>query len=254
MNFADVLLDPRIHRVAVPLGQPKQPITAAVAVLAVGEIEQLSRWAGGVEPEEAGLRQTRRSGQPEIRPERRRHAVQKEDRVLRRVMPVAWPLYPAAIRTILAKPGANRIGAQPEKPGRPCVAFPDRQCRQHQPAVTDKIPVHRRSRPIRRRWRGELLEPSLYGFVDYRPHDPLTLLGSQDCVQPVVTDRGPESGLGSNQEFVARPIRKITNSNQLLFGAIAVSRVISEQPGDSERLHPQTKQTRNVERSSRTIQ
>jgi len=40
MNLTRVPLDPRIHRLLVLSGQPKQPVAAAVPFLAVGEVEE----------------------------------------------------------------------------------------------------------------------------------------------------------------------------------------------------------------------
>jgi len=108
MDLAAVQLDRGIDRVAVPSGQPEQPIAAAVLFLAVGEVEELARWTRGVQPEVAGVRQSERSAEPQIGAERRRQAVEQVDRVLRRVVPVAGSLDLTALRAIAIKTGVYR--------------------------------------------------------------------------------------------------------------------------------------------------
>jgi len=51
MDLLHVPLNPIIDRVAVPFGQPKQPIAAAMALLAVREVEKLPRRTRGVQSE-----------------------------------------------------------------------------------------------------------------------------------------------------------------------------------------------------------
>src|SRR6516165_8636780 len=103
MNLAPTQLDPGVYRVAVSFGQPKQPIAAAMVFLAVGEVEELSRRSRGVQPEQARSREPRGSIEIQICIERRRQAVEKVDRILRGVVPIAGPLHPAAIGTVFMK-------------------------------------------------------------------------------------------------------------------------------------------------------
>jgi hypothetical protein len=71
--------------------------------------------------------------------------------------------------------------------------------------------------------RRELVESSLYGFLDYCVRDLLALIIGKAVVQPIVADRGAKSCLGSYEEFVTRPIGKGANGQKFCFCTIAIS-------------------------------
>jgi hypothetical protein len=62
MHLAVLPLDPSVDRMVVALGEPEQPIAAAVLLVAVAEIEQLARGASRVESEDAGIAKPSRIG------------------------------------------------------------------------------------------------------------------------------------------------------------------------------------------------
>src|SRR5215469_1306874 len=103
MHLVVLSLDPSVDRMVVPLGEPEQPIAAAVFLFAVAEIEQLARGTGRVESEYAGIAKPDRTAELEIIAERRLQAVNEIDSILRGVMPITRPFGPTAIRPILVK-------------------------------------------------------------------------------------------------------------------------------------------------------
>lgn len=72
-------------------------------------------------------------------------------------------------------------------------------------------------------------------------------------IQPIVADCGSEGGFGSDEKFVTRPIGKSADGQKLGFGTIAISGVAGEEPREAKRLYSETKQTRDIEWSSRAV-
>jgi len=99
-------------------------------------------------------------------------------------------------------------------------------------------------------WFGELIEAWFNGLVDDRLRDLLALGICQNIVEPVVADCCAESGLSSGKKFVVCPVRKGRRREELGFGAIAISRMAGEEPGDPEGLYSETKETCDVQPSS----
>ena len=83
--------------------------------------------------------------------------------------------------------------------------------------------------------------------------DLLALIIGKAVVQPIIADRSSEGRLGSDEKFVTRPIGESANGQKLGFGTIAISRVACEEPYEPERLYSETKQTRDIEWSSRAV-
>ena len=93
----------------------------------------------------------------------------------------------------------------------------------------------------------------MYSLLDNRVRDLPALILGKAVVQPIIADRSSEGCLGRDEKFVTCPIRKSANGQKLGFGTIAISRIACEEPHEPERLYSETKQTCDIEWSSRAV-
>ena len=157
----------------------------------------------------------------------------EEDRVLRRVVPVAGALVPAAIRAIAREGGARRGDRGIEHRARELRrGFRRDDAGGDEAAGADQRPVMRGARPEARA--AELREPGLERVGDQRADGARADRRVERVVAPVDGERHGHRHLGDVEEMRRVPGREGAGGLELRADAPREALVLREQPGHAE--------------------